>query len=173
MRYPMSVLGGVTVLLAAAAAWDIARRRIPNGMNVALALAGLTAASAFHGLRGGATAACAGLLVIAILWLPWSAGKLGGGDVKVAAAAAVWVGLPTLVEYVLASAIAGGGVAIACLVASAPHRRLEMARNLGRVGRGGLAAVPLRGGGGRVSVPFGVAFALGALVCLWREGLSS
>ena len=75
-------------------------------------------------------------------------GMMGGGDVKMIAAVALWLPLPSLFRMLLVMSLAGGAVTIAMLV---DHRL--------RVRRLGDAAPA-------IEVPYGVAIAVAALVVL-------
>src|SRR5262245_36842504 len=78
--------------MAVAAACDLRSRRIPNEVTVSILLLGLVA----RGLGGGPTELVWGLAGAATgltsLLLPFGARWLGGGDVKLAAAAGAWLG---------------------------------------------------------------------------------
>jgi Flp pilus assembly protein protease CpaA len=94
------------------------------------------------GLSGWAAGAVAGR-VGAATWPVWARGWLGGGDLKLGAAAAAWIGLGDVVTYVLASAVAVGLVSIACYAASARTARRTVRRNLAAAARGVSIAVSL------------------------------
>lgn len=163
-------------LLAVAALWDILKRRIPNPVNAAVAAVGLGVQGQAGGFGAVAGALGAGIAVVALAWLPWRGGKLGGGDVKLGGAAAAGVGLPGLLEYLLASAIAGGLVALVCFLLSSREAKKEMRSNLRTLrtmASGPAVSVPLEAARGRVSVPYGVSFAVGALATVaFRGGLA-
>ena len=103
-------------LLAAAVASDVAALRIPNFVPLALALLFLPAALLSPGpvdwLSHLGAAAIA--LAVGIGLFAW--GKLGGGDVKLIAAVALWHGLRLLPALVLLIGIIGGIAAILVLV---------------------------------------------------------
>ena len=163
--------GLLVVLLLAAALWDIRKRRIPNPLNAAVLLAGLLVAFLGGGWLSALSALGASFLTVALFWIPWRKGMLGGGDVKLAGAAAASVGLPLLHEYLLATALAGAVVALVCFFMSNRSARQEMVTNLKMATAGVLPRPPLRGGGGRISVPYGVACAAAALlVAFVRKG---
>src|SRR6266508_390076 len=155
----------VAILLAAAAASDVSRHRIPNELAVAVAAISLVARSIESGIAGGLSALAALVLTAAILFPAWARRAIGGGDLKLAAAAAAWVGLAGLPRYALASAVAAGLLAVICYVASAPAARRAMRTNLLLVGRGVPLSIATRPGDGRVPLPAGAAFAAGALFC--------
>ena len=73
------LLGGGIVLLIWAALHDLAARTVPNGLPVAVALAGFGLRALDHSLMAGLAAAGASF---AILFALWSARAIGGGDVK-------------------------------------------------------------------------------------------
>jgi prepilin peptidase CpaA len=167
MSFPVAHLAAASSLLLAAAASDAWKRRIPNVLSGALAMAGALAQVSERGWMAMISGLTAATVMIVLLWRPWLKGRIGGGDVKVAAAAAVWVGLSALPMFVLLTAVAGGFVAIVCYLASSRQARGEMRVNLGVVTAGVVPDVRAQGEGGRVSVPYGVAVAVGAGVVLW------
>ena len=118
-------------LLAIAASHDLRRRTIPNWISAALALlwVGWAAAEARLGPAGGAIGIAA--LVLTVGYVAWLGGFLGGGDVKLLAATALWAGTAGVATFLLATAVGGGVLALAVGV----RRRIEVARERG----GGLA----------------------------------
>jgi len=166
--YPSFLLLTASALLLLVAGWDMARRRIPNWVNAALAATGLLAQLTAHGgweAAGGLGAAAISLL---LLWTPWATRRLGGGDVKAVLGASIWIGIHSLVSFYLVAAIAGGLFALASVARSSATARLDMAQNLKLVLlRHGLPNVSIRGGDGRISVPFGAAAAAAAVLLLW------
>lgn len=103
------VLGAFLVV---AAAFDVVKRRVPNALVAPLAVAGVAAQWSSGGATGAALGLVVGASVLALLVLPWVAGLLGGGDAKLAAAAAIWLGPPRLLSFVIFVAVAGAPVAI-------------------------------------------------------------
>ncbi|MFO1067232.1 MAG: prepilin peptidase [Geminicoccaceae bacterium] len=109
------VTTGLLTLLAHAAWTDLTARRIANRTCAALALAwpvqlllvvpppSLTAAV----LGAAAVAVPAGLL--------WQRGILGGGDVKLLSALALWAGPADLLPFLLLTGLAGGALAVVWL----------------------------------------------------------
>ncbi|MFQ5467332.1 MAG: prepilin peptidase [Kiloniellaceae bacterium] len=104
-------------LLVAGAAWDLWRYLIPNSICAALVgLFALWAALApgevdwlSHGGAGLAALAGGGVL--------FRLGKLGGGDVKFLAAAALWAGFEHLLPLLVYTALAGGVLALGLVAA--------------------------------------------------------
>jgi prepilin peptidase CpaA len=164
----MLALGALSI---AAVGWDLATRRIPN----VLTASGLLVALALRAFDGPGSVA-AGLLAAALafgLAVPLVlAGGLGGGDMKLLAATAAFVGPSGLPILLLVTAIVGGmlalGVALrrGMLRETLTHSRALVAR-----------AVPTRGAQprprrtlrtpGALAVPYGVAIAAGAMVGWW------
>jgi prepilin peptidase CpaA len=106
----LDLLGG---LLATAVASDIASRRIPNLVVAFIAAAGLVVQWVNGGPSAAALSALASLGVLALLLVPWMSGKLGGGDVKLIAATAIWVGPSRVLPFLALTAAAGAPVAYA------------------------------------------------------------
>ena len=145
------------VLVVVAAARDVRSYTIPNWISIALVGAFVPAAAAglAAGMPAAAIAACAGvgggalLAGIVLFTLRW----IGGGDAKLLAAAALWVGLPGLTPFLFWTAMAGG--ALSMFLIAARRRR----------------AAPAGGGEHWYSrllthgepIPYGVAIAVGAL----------
>jgi prepilin peptidase CpaA len=116
-----SILSGAAIVLfLVAAVSDAARRTIPNLVVVALAIVGL--ARIGIGLATGEGFGPASLDVVAAAGvfgmgaLAFAARIVGGGDAKLLAAGALWVGAAGLGGYLLATVLAGGGLAVVYLV---------------------------------------------------------
>jgi prepilin peptidase CpaA len=105
------------LLLIVAAISDLATMKIPNrislllvgGFVVAALLAGLPAQQILTSIAGAVIVFAAGFACFAFGWM-------GGGDVKLAAAAALWLGLGHHLDYLLLAAIGGGLLTLALLV---------------------------------------------------------
>jgi prepilin peptidase CpaA len=108
----------------------------------------------------------AAIITVALLYRPWTAGGIGGGDVKLAAAAAIWVGLAGLIRYALAVAALGGGVALVMYFSMRKSIRQDVKTNLTLAAlQQTLPTVEARAPG-RISVPYGLAIAAGAAIAL-------
>ncbi len=139
--------GAALVGLLAIAAWhDVRRRIIPNWIPAALVLLWLGWMAAEGRLAPAAGAVSMAALVLTAGYLAWLGGLLGGGDVKLLAATALWVGAAGLTSFLLATAIVGGVLALAIAL----MRRIAAARWRGR--RAG-AATPPASGAAAVEVP--------------------
>ncbi len=158
-------LAALYLLLAAAAARDAASRRVPNGLSVAVAMLGLAVQLGAGGARAALLAGGAALLVLAVLLVPFSRRMVGGGDVKLLVACAAWTGFQRLAIFVLATALAGGLIALAAAVGGL--RAPAMAT--GRAAMPTLDAATLRARLRAVRVPYAIAIAAGAVIALhWR-----
>lgn len=173
------------VCFAAAAYFDISKRRIPNAVTATTALLGLGIQLWDNGFLAALSGLGAGAVTVAVLYRVWSGGGIGGGDVKLAAAVAIWVGLGRIVGYALATAVAGGIVAAICYLLSKATARKEIRDNLVNAAvTQALPQVPPRPevhpevhpdvqtpaspwAAGRVSVPYGIAVIVGGAVALW------
>jgi prepilin peptidase CpaA len=164
----LPVLG---TLLAVASASDVALHRIPNTLVVGVAATGLLVqVVAGPGLTGFGGSVLAVIVVGAIVWPAWARGWIGGGDLKLGAATAAWIGFAAVPGYLLASAVAVGVLSTWCYAVSARRARSAVRRNLAAVARGVSIEVSLGAEDGRVQVPAGVGFAIGALVTLASTG---
>jgi prepilin peptidase CpaA len=159
------ILLGVGLLWAAIS--DLMRRRVPNTAVAFVFTSGL----GINWIDNGAGAALGGLaaavLSIAVLFVPWRAGAIGGGDVKLTAAAAAWIGLSHFVWFMLATALAGGVVAGIGYLFARATTRAEVRANLILAGlQGQLPPAPTHRSG-HPSVPFAVAIAAGSAVAIF------
>lgn len=168
MTFPAIHLAALGICLLAAAVWDVAQRRIPNALTAIAAALGIAAQAIHGGALGALSGVAAGVLTIAILYKAWLAGGIGGGDVKLAAAGAIWIGVgrPFLV-FALATAVAGGGVAVLCYLLSGRSARRQIQANLTSAAiLQELPVIQRESGAARVSVPYGIAVAVGTMVAL-------
>lgn len=156
--HPVEHLVAFGVLLALAAGCDVFRRRVPNPIIVALLLGGLASHVATDGWRAAAAAAAVALMIGALLVVPWSIRIIGGGDLKLVAATAAWMGPGRIGAFVLATALVGGVLAVPFLRGlRATRDELLVAAAQARVAGPG-AGAPIRAR----RVPLAVAIALGA-----------
>lgn len=151
-------------LLLGAAASDLRRRRIPNALSVALLLSGAAASLLDSGAPRFISSVAAFAVVFTAAFLAWRLRLCGGGDAKLASAAAAWVGISRLPVFAVATALAGGALAVGCFVMSSAGARRAIRANLVAASVLGPNALAAEGvGHGRVPVPYGVAIAAGAL----------
>jgi prepilin peptidase CpaA len=143
------------VLVVVAALRDATSYTIPNWISLAL-LAAFPAAALAQGLplpllglhaAVGLTALLAGMTLFALNWV-------GGGDAKLFAAAALWLGWPAVAPFLLATCLAGGILALLLL-----SLRSVWVRPLVIGGPAWLVRLAEPG----ESVPYGLAICAGAL----------
>jgi prepilin peptidase CpaA len=128
--------------LAAGAVCDWRSRTIPNGLNAAIALGAIPFwwASGLHlwpdvALHLGVAAG-----LFAIFALAFQLGLMGGGDVKMLAAVALWLPLSAVLQLLVIMSLAGGVLTLAMLI---PHR--------------------LRKAAGQPEIPYGIAIAFAGM----------
>jgi prepilin peptidase CpaA len=137
-----------TSLLAAACAFDIRSRRIPNWLVAILGALGIAFSIARLGAVAGSKAAAVGFAVGLLLWiLPFVLRMLGAGDVKLFAAAGAWIGALGAVYAAFYAALLGGALGLAWWL---------------RLRRGAKIA-PVR-----PTLPYGVPMAIGLALVAWR-----
>lgn len=141
----------LALLLVVAAVIDVRTFTISNRLNLAIALL----APVYWWSIGlplwpdAAIQLAAGVIVFALLAAAFFFGVMGGGDVKLAAALALWFSPPSILKFLVIMSIAGG---VLTLVVLAVHR--------------------LRRKQGRPEVPYGVAIAIGGLAILTQRFLN-
>ena len=151
------------VMVIIAALTDIASFTIPNRLTILLAACYLPVALILgrpFGEIGFGLASGAGALVVAVAM--FAAGWIGGGDAKLFAGVALWLGWPASAPFLMVTALAGGGLALLLLNARATWLKPYLAGAppwLDKLTTNGEA------------VPYGVAIALGALVAFPQSSL--
>jgi prepilin peptidase CpaA len=156
--WPIMVTAAFLLPLLAAASWDVACFRIPNILSAALvllfvpavALAPVSVPWGWH-----LAAALAVLIVGAGLF---ALHLLGGGDVKLLSAAALWLGMTNLAGFLVLVSLAGAALTALVLVLRAPLCRRAFSGL-------GLEPAVLRP---RAGIPYGVAIAMGAALLVGR-----
>jgi prepilin peptidase CpaA len=173
----------LAAVLAAAVYTDVRERKIPNGLVLAglaagLAVAALQSAGWWPEVPAAAGSIAAGLagagLGLAVGVAFFALGALGAGDGKLLAVVGAFLGPVGLLMSVLYGGIAGGLFALAAAVRRGTIlpvllRTRDLAIHLitfGRHGERWTVDSP-----GAVSVPYGVAIALGALLAWFLPGL--
>lgn len=145
------------LLLLAAAAWDIASFTIPNFIQLGLigafvifaAIVGLPLAVLGWHFLAGFFALVTGFALFAF-------GYIGGGDAKLFASIALWLGLHDLLDYALIACVLGGALSLGILTA----RKFPLPASLARHGW------VLRLHDSKSGVPYGVALAAGLFLIL-------
>jgi prepilin peptidase CpaA len=148
---------GAARSLARAGLSDVRTYRIPNRLSLAIAAAYLAILPGLGVADWAAGLAVGGAVLLGGAFL-FARGLLGGGDVKLAAAIALWAGPSLLGAFVFVSSVSGAALAIFML---APTRRLMPPAPAGHVGRG--LAQPM---------PFGLPLAIGGLAVVYLRIVS-
>jgi prepilin peptidase CpaA len=134
-------------LFGAAAVTDLRSRRVPNRLTLALAVVGLVRVGLALWEGGGALGTAfdlaAALAVFVVAALGFQLSLLGGGDVKLLAAGALWLGAAALGSYLVATVLAGGLLAIGFVL---------------------WHLVAGRRGAGKTTLPYAVAIAAGGIL---------
>lgn len=165
MSMPLVVASIFPLLLAYAAFSDLMTYKIPNWLVLACGAA-FFAVALYAGVpvRVILSHASCSLAMLAAGLIAFSRGWIGGGDAKLAAAIALWLGWGELYPFLTGSALAGGALAVMILIfraapALASGAPLWMSR-LQTPGEG---------------VPYGVAMAAAAMVAyshsFWMSAL--
>jgi prepilin peptidase CpaA len=147
------------LLMAFAAFSDLFTMRISNRMVLALiaaffvvaALAGMPLPRLGMNLAGAA-------LVLVVAFALFAPGWIGGGDAKLAAATALWLGFDHLLPYAVYAGLLGGALTLAILVA----RRMPLPATLTSIGW------ISRLHDNKAGVPYGIALAVAGII-VYRE----
>jgi prepilin peptidase CpaA len=145
------LLIALAVTLVVAAVIDVRTFTISNRLNLAVALSAplYWLSISMSPWPDMAIQLAAGGIVFAILATAFYAGMMGGGDVKLAAALALWFSPVGTVKFLVLMSIAGGVLTLVILLW---HR--------------------LRRREGRPEIPYGVAIAFGGLAILAQRFLN-
>jgi prepilin peptidase CpaA len=155
-------------MMAFAASSDLLTMTIPN--RVSLIMIGgflLLAAATGMTLEQIAMHAGAGLLVLTIAFGFFARGWIGGGDAKLAATTALWLGFEHLLDYALYGSLFGGALTLLLL----QFRAMPLPSML--AGREWAERLHQPNGG----VPYGIALAAAALMIYpstpWMQGFGT
>jgi len=141
-------------LMAFAAASDLLTMTISNRVSLALVAGFLVVALASGmGLSDILLHAGAGATVLTVAFACFAMGWVGGGDAKVAAAAALWFGFADLMNYLVYASLFGGALTLLLL----QFRQWPLPYAL--AGQTWLLRLHAKESG----IPYGIALALGAL----------
>jgi prepilin peptidase CpaA len=142
-------------LMAFAAASDLFTMTISNRVSLALA-AGFLALALLSGMQFSdiLTHLGAGAAVLAVAFVCFALGWVGGGDAKVAAGAALWFGFGHLLDYLVYASLFGGVLTLLLL----QFRQWPLPYQL--AGQPWLLKLHAKESG----IPYGIALAIGALV---------
>jgi prepilin peptidase CpaA len=142
-------------MMAFAASSDLLTMTIANRVSLAL-VGGFVILAALSGMSGAdmATHAGAAAAVLVVAFICFARGWIGGGDAKLAAATALWLGFSHLFDYLVYASLLGG--ALTLLIVQFRHMPLPQML----AGRDWAERLHRQGGG----VPYGIALAAAALL---------
>jgi prepilin peptidase CpaA len=142
-------------LMAFAAASDLFTMTISNRVSLALA-AGFLILAVMSGmeLHDLLSHLGAGAAVLAVAFFCFAMGWMGGGDAKVAAGVALWLGFGHLLDYLLLASLFGGALTLLLL----QFRQWPLPSPL--TGQAWLMRLHAKESG----IPYGIALAIGALM---------
>lgn len=144
-------------LMAYAAASDLLTMRISNRVT-GLVFAGFVVYAPVSGMGWAELSwhLAAGALTLVITFLMFARGWIGGGDAKLAASTALWIGLAHLPDYLIMASLLGGPLTLAILsVRTHPLPKLVLKLPF---------AVHLHDA--KTGIPYGIALAAAALLVL-------
>jgi prepilin peptidase CpaA len=147
-----AIAAALSLILAWAAASDVRARIIPNKAVLAVVALLVPWALAHWGVWIW-LALLAGVIGLAVGIALYAMGVVGAGDAKLFAAVSLFVGLDRLPALAVATALIGGLVAIASLLAR-PRRALVM---IAMQGKGDFGP----------GIPYGLAIAGGGFIVVW------
>ena len=136
------LLGALALMLVGASWCDLRSRTIPNGLNLAIALAAIP----FWWSLGlpfwpdAAIQVAIAALVFGLFAIAFAFGAMGGGDVKLIGALALWLPFQAVILLLFVMSIAGGVLTLALYLRHKLARRTE-----------------------QLEIPYGVAIAFGGL----------
>ena len=145
------LLGTLAVLLVVAAVVDVRTFTISNRLNLTVALLAPVywLSVSLSPWPGVAIQVAAAVTVFVLFAAAFYAGMMGGGDVKLAAALALWFPPIATLKLIVLMSIAGGVLTLAVVAWHAAKRRE-----------------------GRPEIPYGVAIAFGGLAILTQRFLN-
>ena len=149
------------LLMAFAASSDLLTMRISNRV-VVLLIAIFCAAAVIVDmpLQEFGMHVLAAVVVLLFAFSMFAMGWIGGGDAKIASAAALWLGLPDLLNYLLYASLFGGALTLLLL----QFRQWPLPAALGNT------PWLVRLHGKEEDIPYGIALALGALLIYPESG---
>jgi len=136
------LLGLLAAMLLAACWCDLKTRNIPNALNLAIALLAIPFWWSVGLSLWPDVAIQAGIAFI-VFWmfaLAFALGAMGGGDVKLIAAIALWLPWQAVLALLFIMSVAGGALTLAFLIRHKLARKVE-----------------------KLEIPYGVAIAFGGL----------
>ncbi len=146
-----ALIGTLALALVAAAVTDWRRRIIENWLTGGIALAAplFWFASGLDLWPGMAIQLGAGVLVFAVFAIMFAFGAMGGGDVKLLGALALWLPVDAFIALVVAMSIIGGVLTVGMMIRHSMQKAL-----------------------GRPEIPYGVAISAAGLWSIYERYLN-
>ena len=142
-------------MVIVAALRDVTTFTIPNWISFAGIAAFFPAALMVHMPLGALEGSViVGVAALAVGMVMFSLGWIGGGDAKLFAACAFWLGWPAIMPFMIWTSVAGGVLAVSLLFSR------KVAAGYAGVGPAWFGRLMQQGG----DVPYGLAIAVGALI---------
>ena len=162
------------VFLACSVAFDVRVRRIPNVVSGPGAVAGIVLNALHAGALGVVGSVTGAALMIVLLVLPFAAGGIGGGDVKMMGAVGAFVGPRLAVMGLLIGVILGGAIMIVHLARLGRLRdKLASLAEMVTVAAGTRSVRPLMvrsDGEAVIALPYSIPLALGTMAAVVASG---
>lgn len=160
---PFILLSGLfPALVIFAAMRDVTTFTIPNWLSLAaIALFFPVAFAAHMPLPAFEASAAVGGIALVLGVVMFALGWIGGGDAKLFAACALWLGWPAVLPFMIWTSIAGGGLAVSLLWSR------KLAVGYPAMGPAWFGRLMQPGG----DVPYGLAIAVGALIAFPSSAL--
>ncbi len=144
------------IALIVASDWDLSSRRVPNELNLGIAISGVIVQFATHGFSGLATGLLGALTAFLVVLLPFVLRLYKGGDAKLVMALGCWLGPEPAAWMFLYGVALGGLLALIYMLVVRVSKNRNHDSN---------RAPQMR------MVPMALAFSLGAAVAaLWPKG---
>lgn len=141
--------------MALAASMDLFTMTIPNRLSLALTAAYFALALAFGvPMASIVSNVSCGFAVLALAFGLFAMGWVGGGDAKLAAATALWLGWANLLQYGLLVSLVGGAITVGFIVL----RRAPLPASLGKT------PWIARLHDAKAGIPYGIALAIGGML---------
>ena len=172
MPFPIAVTAVAFIGVCIAA--DVRTRRIPNLLTGPALVAGAAMNSMYGGYQGLTNSALGLLAPVAILFVPFALGGIGGGDVKMMGALGAFVGPRLALSGLALGMILGGAIMIVHLcrigrLGEKLGRTMAMFTMAARTG----SIAPLRPPGNdptAVTLPYSVPLGIGTIAVLAASG---
>jgi len=161
------------IVLSVAAITDIRSYKIPNFLTFSGMLCGILYHTVQNGLSGFLFSAGGVLVGMSLLIIFYLAGGMGAGDVKLLGSVGAFLGVKAVLMVGLYTAIIGGVYALLLIVLNPVESKSMVTRTYISlrtfVCRGELIAIPPGADEKKLSLCYGVAIALGAMVYIYLE----